>query len=153
MAFVSLYVSLLPRLETTIIHTSSDYLIFRFFKMASHPLHWAPSSTDRKRWVRDRSCSRRWRCLIRLPASPVAPDGATAGRMVMISHSQTGLTHPTASVMTVLFLISVSWPLPAFAVSDGLFPAAAVAASKCSLIHRGRQLSKFWRIAINYQYK
>lgn len=113
----------------------------------------AVSLADRKRRVRDRPCSRRWRCLIRLPASPVAPDGATAGWMAMISHSQTGLTHPTASVMTVLFLISVSWPLPVFAVSDGPFPAAAASTSKCCLIHRSGQLSKFGRMAINYQNK
>lgn len=122
----------------------------------TNPLHppslstWsAVSPADRKHRVRNYSCSRRWQCLIRLPVSPMAPDGATAGWMVMISHSQTGLTHPTASVMTVLFLISVSWPLPVFAVSEGLFPVAVASTSMCCLIHRSRQFSKFWIMAIN----
>lgn len=54
----------------------------------------AVSLADRNCLVRDLSCCRRrWR-LIRLPASPVAPDGATAGWTDMITHSQTGLTPP-----------------------------------------------------------
>lgn len=47
---------------------------------------------DRKSRVRRASCRRRKRRLIRLPANPVAWDGATAGWMNMITHSATGLT-------------------------------------------------------------
>lgn len=43
----------------------------------------------------------------------------------MITHSQTGLTPPTASVFAVLFLISVSWPLP-------VFPLQIVSIPQCS---------------------
>lgn len=91
----------------------------------SPPTWLAVPLADRNCRVRDLSCSRRrWR-LIRLPASPVAPDGATAGWMDMITHSQTGLTPPTASVFAVLFLISVSWPL-------SVFPLQLVSIPQCS---------------------
>lgn len=100
---------------------------------------------DRNYRVRDFSNSRRqWR-LIRLPANPVAPDGATAGWTDMITHSPTGLTPPTASVFAVLLLISISWPL-------SVFPLQLVSIPQCSCTcHSGvksrqsRQYPKFLR--------
>lgn len=82
-------------------------LTFFYTCSLAHSCTWlAVSLADRKSRVRDLSCSRRWWRLIRLLASPVAPDGATAGWMDTITHSQTGLTPLTASVFAVLFLIS-----------------------------------------------
>lgn len=71
-----------------------------------HRTWLAVSLNDRKSRVRRPSCRRRRRRLIRLPANPVASDGATAGWMNMITHSHTGLTPPTASVLAVPFNLS-----------------------------------------------
>lgn len=71
----------------------SQYLPARLSFTPLLPRTWlAVWLNDRKSRVRRPSCRRRRRRLIRLPANPVASDGATAGWMNMITHSPTGLT-------------------------------------------------------------
>lgn len=121
-----------------------------FFSLPS--LTWlAVSLADRNCRVRDLSCSRRqWR-LIRLPASPVAPDGATAGWMDMITHSQTGLTPPTASVFAVLFLISFSWPLSVFSLQIVSIPQCSCPCHSGVKSRQSRQSPNFLRLLFTEQ--
>lgn len=75
----------------------------------------AVSLNDRKSRVRRPSCRRRRRRLIRLPANPVASDGATAGWMNMITHSHTGLTPQLhLSWLSLLICLRAAACLPLF---------------------------------------
>lgn len=80
-----------------------------------HRTWLAVSLNDRKSRVRRPSCRRRRRRLIRLPANPVASDGATAGWMNMITHSHTGLTPQLhLSWLSLLICLRAAACLPCF---------------------------------------